>query len=179
VKAGATTQDVTDSATVFQIRASFDIIANQLDEAIAATANLARDHRNLPVAGRGNLQQAVPIHLRTTHHRDEYPAVVNDKLFRKWRPCRTLYFDRSSISSRTIARDRSARMDTKPDDRTPGTCPFPALDLSAPPQIQFSRSSMKPNNESDSGCAISRRTALAISAAVAATPLPSPSTASA
>jgi non-heme chloroperoxidase len=38
---------------------------------------------------------------------------------------------------------------------------------------------MKPNNESDSGCAISRRTALAISAAVAATPLLSPITATA
>src|ERR1700741_759200 len=58
---GATTQDVTDSATVFQIRASFDIIANKLDEAIAATTNLARDHRDLPMAGRSNLQQAVPI----------------------------------------------------------------------------------------------------------------------
>src|SRR5271156_5647695 len=58
---GATTQDVTDSAAVFQIRASFDIIANKLDEAIAATANLARDHRDLPMAGRSNLQQAVPI----------------------------------------------------------------------------------------------------------------------
>ena len=58
---GATTQDVTDSATVFQIRASFDIIANKLDEAIAATANLARDHRDLPMAGRSNLQHAVPI----------------------------------------------------------------------------------------------------------------------
>jgi len=38
---------------------------------------------------------------------------------------------------------------------------------------------MKPNNESDSGCAISRRTALAISAAVAATLLLSPITATA
>jgi hypothetical protein len=38
---GATTQDVTDSATVLQIRAPFDIIANKLDEAIAAIANLA------------------------------------------------------------------------------------------------------------------------------------------
>jgi hypothetical protein len=31
-----------------------------------------------------------PIDLRTTHHRDESPTVVNAKLFRKWRPCRTL-----------------------------------------------------------------------------------------
>src|ERR1700691_858275 len=58
---GATTQDVTDSATVLQLRASFYIIADKLDEAIAATANLAHDYRDLPMAGRSNLQQAVPI----------------------------------------------------------------------------------------------------------------------
>jgi hypothetical protein len=34
---GATTQDVTDSATILQIRASFEVIARKLDEAIAAT----------------------------------------------------------------------------------------------------------------------------------------------
>ena len=58
---GATTQDVTDSATILQIRASFEVIARKLDEAIAATAKLARDHRDLPMVGRSNLQQAVPI----------------------------------------------------------------------------------------------------------------------
>jgi 3-carboxy-cis,cis-muconate cycloisomerase len=58
---GATTQDITDSATILQIRASFDVIAKKLEEAIAATAKLARDHRDLPMAGRSNLQQAVPI----------------------------------------------------------------------------------------------------------------------
>src|SRR4029077_2030176 len=46
-----------------QIRASFDVIAKRLEEAIAATAKLARDHRDLPMAGRSNLQQAVPITL--------------------------------------------------------------------------------------------------------------------
>jgi 3-carboxy-cis,cis-muconate cycloisomerase len=53
---GATAQDVTDSATVFQIRASFDIVANKLDEAIAATANLARDiaARVADIAGPGS-----------------------------------------------------------------------------------------------------------------------------
>lgn len=58
---GATTQDVTDSATILQIRASFDIIGRDLDRAIAATARLAREHRSTPMAGRSNLQQAVPM----------------------------------------------------------------------------------------------------------------------
>ena len=42
---GATTQDITDSATILQIKASFDVIARELDRAIAATAKLAREHR--------------------------------------------------------------------------------------------------------------------------------------
>ena len=58
---GATTQDITDSATVLQIVASFDILGQDLDRAIAATAKLARDHRSTPMAGRSNLQQAVPM----------------------------------------------------------------------------------------------------------------------
>src|SRR5712675_1064092 len=44
---GATTQDITDTATVLQIR-----------EALAA---LAKRYRDTPMAGRSNLQQAVPI----------------------------------------------------------------------------------------------------------------------
>src|SRR5262249_44054390 len=58
---GATTQDVTDSATILQIKASFDLIAQDLNRAIAATEKLARDHRSTPMAARSNLQQAVPI----------------------------------------------------------------------------------------------------------------------
>ena len=58
---GATTQDITDSATVLQIKASFDIMTRELDRAIAATAKLAREHRSTPMAGRSNLQQAVPM----------------------------------------------------------------------------------------------------------------------
>lgn len=58
---GATTQDITDSATILQIKASFDLIAGDLDRAIAATEKLARDYRSTPMAGRSNLQQAVPI----------------------------------------------------------------------------------------------------------------------
>jgi 3-carboxy-cis,cis-muconate cycloisomerase len=58
---GATTQDITDTATVLQMRASFDVIGSKLQAAITATAKLAQDHRNTPMAGRSNLQQAVPI----------------------------------------------------------------------------------------------------------------------
>ena len=58
---GATAQDITDSATVLQIKASFDLIGKDLDRAIAATERLARDHRSTPMAARSNLQQAVPI----------------------------------------------------------------------------------------------------------------------
>ena len=58
---GATTQDITDSATILQIKASFDLVEKDLDRAIAAATTLARDHRSTPMAGRSNLQQAVPI----------------------------------------------------------------------------------------------------------------------
>jgi 3-carboxy-cis,cis-muconate cycloisomerase len=58
---GATTQDITDTATIMQMRESFDVIGKKLDAAIAATAKLAKDHRDTPMAGRSNLQQAVPI----------------------------------------------------------------------------------------------------------------------
>ena len=58
---GATTQDITDSATILQIKASFDLLARDLDRAIAATARLVCDHRLTPMPARSNLQQAVPI----------------------------------------------------------------------------------------------------------------------
>jgi 3-carboxy-cis,cis-muconate cycloisomerase len=58
---GATTQDITDTATIMQMRESFEVIGKKLDAAIAATARLAKDHRDTPMAGRSNLQQAVPI----------------------------------------------------------------------------------------------------------------------
>jgi len=58
---GATTQDITDSATILQIRASFEIVERDLDRAIAATVELAHKYRDTPMAARSNLQQAVPI----------------------------------------------------------------------------------------------------------------------
>ena len=58
---GATTQDITDSATVMQIREALVLIEADLDGISDALAGLARKHRDTPMAGRSNLQQAVPI----------------------------------------------------------------------------------------------------------------------
>src|ERR1700750_2087600 len=57
---GATTQDITDSATVMQIREGLVLIEQELDRIIAALAGLAKKYRDTPMAGRSNLQQAVP-----------------------------------------------------------------------------------------------------------------------
>jgi 3-carboxy-cis,cis-muconate cycloisomerase len=58
---GATTQDVTDTATVLQIREALKLIEADLDRISATLADLARKYRDTPMAGRSNLQQAVPI----------------------------------------------------------------------------------------------------------------------
>jgi 3-carboxy-cis,cis-muconate cycloisomerase len=58
---GATTQDITDSATVMQVREALVLIEADLDGIADALAGLARKHRDTPMAGRSNLQQAVPI----------------------------------------------------------------------------------------------------------------------
>src|SRR5213080_4823810 len=58
---GATTQDITDTATVLQIRDALDLIDDDLTAISAALADLAERHRDTPMAGRSNLQQAVPI----------------------------------------------------------------------------------------------------------------------
>jgi 3-carboxy-cis,cis-muconate cycloisomerase len=58
---GATTQDITDTATVLQIREALDLIEADLKAISAALAELARKHRDTPMIGRSNLQQAVPI----------------------------------------------------------------------------------------------------------------------
>src|SRR6202012_2497904 len=58
---GATTQDITDSATIMQIREGLDLIEADLAGISDALANLARKYRDTPMAGRSNLQQAVPI----------------------------------------------------------------------------------------------------------------------
>jgi 3-carboxy-cis,cis-muconate cycloisomerase len=58
---GATTQDITDTATVMQIRDSLHLIERDLDAISDALAALAKKYRDTPMAGRSNLQQAVPI----------------------------------------------------------------------------------------------------------------------
>ena len=58
---GATTQDITDTATVLQIRESLDIVEKEINGICDALAALAKKYRDLPMAGRSNLQQAVPI----------------------------------------------------------------------------------------------------------------------
>ncbi len=58
---GATTQDITDSATVMQIREGLALIEGSLTRICDALASLARKYRDTPMAGRSNLQQAVPI----------------------------------------------------------------------------------------------------------------------
>ncbi len=58
---GATTQDITDTATIMQIREALGLVESDLRAISAALADLARRHRDTPMAGRSNLQQAVPI----------------------------------------------------------------------------------------------------------------------
>jgi 3-carboxy-cis,cis-muconate cycloisomerase len=58
---GATTQDITDTATVMQIRMGLDLVEKDMNAISASLAELARRYRDTPMAGRSNLQQAVPI----------------------------------------------------------------------------------------------------------------------
>jgi 3-carboxy-cis,cis-muconate cycloisomerase len=58
---GATTQDITDTGTVLQIREALQLVDDELAAIAAALAKLARDHRLTPMIGRSNLQQAIPV----------------------------------------------------------------------------------------------------------------------
>jgi len=58
---GATTQDITDTATVLQMREGLQLVEMELTALSASLAALARKHRDTPMVGRSNLQQAVPI----------------------------------------------------------------------------------------------------------------------
>jgi 3-carboxy-cis,cis-muconate cycloisomerase len=58
---GATTQDVTDTATVLQLRDTLNLVESSLDATITALKSLASKHKATPMAARSNLQQAVPI----------------------------------------------------------------------------------------------------------------------
>ncbi|TMG96546.1 MAG: adenylosuccinate lyase family protein, partial [Betaproteobacteria bacterium] len=65
---GATTQDITDTATVLQMREALDLVDADLAAISSAMADLARRHRDTPMIGRSNLQQAVPVTIE--RHRE-------------------------------------------------------------------------------------------------------------
>src|SRR4029078_8732524 len=56
-----TTQDITDTATVLQIREALVMVERELAAISAALARHAREHRDTPMIGRSNLQQAIPV----------------------------------------------------------------------------------------------------------------------
>lgn len=58
---GATTQDITDTATIMQVRAALELVEAEVEKISSALAELSRRYRDTPMAGRSNLQQAVPI----------------------------------------------------------------------------------------------------------------------
>jgi 3-carboxy-cis,cis-muconate cycloisomerase len=58
---GATTQDITDTATIMQIREGLALIEHDIAAVSDSLAILAKKYRDTPMAGRSNLQQAVPI----------------------------------------------------------------------------------------------------------------------
>jgi len=58
---GATTQDITDTATVLQIREGLALVEADLAAIAKALAALARKHRDTAMIGRSNLQQAIPV----------------------------------------------------------------------------------------------------------------------
>jgi 3-carboxy-cis,cis-muconate cycloisomerase len=58
---GATTQDIMDTAVVLQIRAGLALIEEDLTAIRGHLAELARRHRDTPMAGRTHLQHALPV----------------------------------------------------------------------------------------------------------------------
>ena len=58
---GATTQDITDTATVMQVRDALILVETDIRAISTALADLALKYRDTPMAGRSNLQQATPI----------------------------------------------------------------------------------------------------------------------
>src|SRR4030081_1562535 len=58
---GATTQDITDTAAIMQIRAALDLVEQDMEAIAAALADLSRRYRDTPMAGRSHLQRAVPL----------------------------------------------------------------------------------------------------------------------
>jgi len=60
VHLGATSQDIVDTAAMLVARRALGLVVGRLTRAADACAELARTHRNTPMAGRTLLQHAVP-----------------------------------------------------------------------------------------------------------------------
>ena len=58
---GATTQDVTDTATILQLRDTLMLVEDALKRIEQALIKLSREYKSTPMAARSNLQQAVPM----------------------------------------------------------------------------------------------------------------------
>jgi len=58
---GATTQDIMDTAVVLQMREGLRMIEGDMTALRGILADLARAHRDTPMAGRTHLQQALPV----------------------------------------------------------------------------------------------------------------------
>ncbi len=58
---GATTQDIMDSGMVLQMRDALALVESELASIRSGLADLARRHRDVPMAGRSNLQHAIPV----------------------------------------------------------------------------------------------------------------------
>lgn len=57
---GATTQDIMDTATILQLRGATELIEERLLATHTALRQLAEQHKDVPMAGRTHLQQALP-----------------------------------------------------------------------------------------------------------------------
>jgi 3-carboxy-cis,cis-muconate cycloisomerase len=58
---GATTQDLTDTAVVLQLKETLILVEAELDRIMEALVAICRAHKSTPMAARSNLQQAVPM----------------------------------------------------------------------------------------------------------------------
>ena len=58
---GATTQDIMDTAVVLQVRRALELVEADLIQYIVLLGDLAKRHRDVPMAGRTHLQHALPI----------------------------------------------------------------------------------------------------------------------
>ena len=58
---GATTQDIMDTAVVLQVRDALTVVAADIAAVRTILADLAKRHRDTPMAGRTHLQHALPV----------------------------------------------------------------------------------------------------------------------